>query len=328
LQTALTWIIALVFIVAGDLYVHAKSRYTCNACGSGISGAYFETKGVLYHPHHFICSHCSDPITGPYTTYRSSNYHDNCFRNHIARRCTLCNDVIAGQYIVDYWGNAYHLRHQKNASSCDFCDRFVTEDLLKGGVRFSDGRLLCRICHASAIKRIGTAKELMNEVTRHLKRIGMNLDDVDLRLHLIGIKKMQVLADHRSCDLRGVTDYHEEKNLFGRTKKRKIDVYLLYGMPRVEMIGTLAHELGHVWQFLNGRLHGDRALSEGSCNFTSYWVLKQIAPGEEGDFIIESMLRDEDKIYGEGFRRVKKYVEKNGISEWLALLVRDDPRLP
>jgi hypothetical protein len=99
-------------------------------------------------------------------------------------------------------------------------------------------------------------------------------------------------------------------------------------MPRVEMIGTLAHELTHVWQFLHGRLRSDRALSEGSCNFASYWVLRQMAPGEESDFIIESMLRDEDKIYGEGFRRVKRYVEQNGISGWLALMTDRDQRLP
>jgi hypothetical protein len=128
--------------------------------------------------------------------------------------------------------------------------------------------------------------------------------------------------------LRGFTDYHEERNLFGRTSKRQIDIYLLYGMPRVEMIGTLAHELTHVWQFLSGRLKNDPALSEGSCNFAAYWVLKQMAPGKEADFIIESMLRDDNEIYGEGFRRVKRYVEQNGISRWLVLLTEPDRRLP
>jgi hypothetical protein len=139
---------------------------------------------------------------------------------------------------------------------------------------------------------------------------------------------MQEIANFRSHDLRGFTDYHEERNLFGRTSKRQIDVYLLYGMPKVEMIGTMAHELTHVWQFLNGRLKTDPALSEGSCNFASYWVLKQMAPGREADFIIESMLRDEDEVYGEGFRRVKRYVEHNGISRWLTLMTEQDRSLP
>jgi hypothetical protein len=40
------------------------------------------------------------------------------------------------------------------------------------------------------------------------------------------------------------------------------------------------------------------------------------------------MLRDDDEIYGEGFRRVKRYVERNGISGWLALLSDERQRLP
>ena len=37
---------------------------------------------------------------------------------------------------------------------------------------------------------------------------------------------------------------------------------------------------------------------------------------------------DDDEIYGEGFRRVKRYVERNGISRWLALMTEQDRRLP
>jgi hypothetical protein len=236
--------------------------------------------------------------------------------------------VIEGEYLIDYWGNAYHAAHQADAVKCDFCDRLLTDDLLRGGVRFSDGRHLCRLCHPSAIKRLGQARALMTAVASQLQRIGMSFEIADFRLHLVGIERMQELADYRSHDLRGFTDYHEERNLFGKMKKRKIDIYLLYGSPRVEMIGTLAHELTHVWQFLHGRLHNDRALSEGSCNFASYWVLKQMARGEQSDFIIESMLRDEDEVYGEGFRRVKRYVERNGISEWLVFMTETNRRLP
>lgn len=326
MRKALALFLAISFLAT--THAVAGETHSCFSCGQPIEGAFFETKGAFYHPEHFTCAQCSRPITGAYTTYRSENYHNECFRDHIARRCSLCRQIIEGQYVVDYWGNAYHAWHERGVPSCDFCDRLITSDLERGGVRFSDGRYLCRICHASSIKRIGQARVLMAQVATQLERIGMHFDLVDLELHLIGIKRMQKLANYRSHDLRGFTDYHEERNLFGRTKRRQIDVYLLYGMPRVEMIGTLAHELTHVWQFLNGRLDSDRALSEGSSNFASYWVLKQMAPGEETNFIIESMLRDEDAVYGEGFRRIKRYVEQEGIANWLALMAQKDAKLP
>jgi hypothetical protein len=327
LKRALISILALGLILIDSAPLRAETR-TCHACGGAIQRTYFETKGFYYHPEHFTCTQCLSPISGSYTTYRGKNYHDSCFRDHVARKCSICGDVIGGQYLVDYWGNAYHATHRDQAISCDFCDRYITADLHDGGIRFDDGRSLCRICHATSVKKIGRARALMREVATQLERIGMDFREVDLDLHLIGLDKMQKLARNRSHDLRGFTDYHEEKNLFGKTRRRKIDIYLLYGMPKVEMIGTLAHELTHVWQFLRGRLQGDAAFSEGSCNFASYWVLKQMAPGEEANFIIESMLRDQDRVYGEGFRRVKKYVEKNGLSDWLALMAEKDPELP
>lgn len=317
-----------VALLATPLGVDAEKVRPCKSCGHPISGPYFETKGFFYHPQHFNCAHCSQPISGQYTTYRSRDYHDLCFRDHIARRCSLCRGVIDGKYLVDYWGNAYHERHEKEVASCDFCDRLISSDLLEGAVHFSDDRWLCSVCHPSAIKKLADARVLMSEVSVQMKRIGMDFDAVELRLHLIGLKKMQDTANFRSHDLRGFTDYHEQRNLFGRMKKRRIDIYLLYGMPRVEMVGTMAHELTHVWQFLNGRLRSDPALSEGSCNFAAYWVLRQMAPGEETDFIIESMLRDQDRIYGEGFRRVKRFVESNGITGWLALMTDREPNLP
>ena len=328
MKHALVLIFAVILVAVGAPRPAAGTAHVCSACGEAIEGSFFETKGNYYHPHHFVCEYCSSPITGQYTTYRSRNYHHKCFEGHIALRCVLCRLPIDGEYLVDYWGNAYHKRHASEVPTCDFCDRLLSAELREGGVRFSDGRSLCGDCHRSAVKKVRQARALMNRVAAQLRRIGMDFETVDLRLHLIGLKRMQEIANFRSHDLRGFTDYHEERNLFGRTSKRQIDVYLLYGMPKVEMIGTLAHELTHVWQFLSGRLDGDRALSEGSCNFASYWVLKQMAPGREADFIIESMLRDEDEIYGEGFRRVKRYVERNGISRWLALMADEGPGLP
>jgi hypothetical protein len=103
-------------------------------------------------------------------------------------------------------------------------------------------------------------------------------------------------------------------------------VYLLNGMPRAQMAATAAHELMHVWQFRNSKLRQDPALSEGSCNFASYLVLRRIG-GQDADYVIDGMLTDPDSIYGEGFRRVKAFAEKNGMPAWLRLLKAKNPDL-
>jgi hypothetical protein len=45
------------------------------------------------------------------------------------------------------------------------------------------------------------------------------------------------------------------------------------------------------------------------------------------DYLIDGMLTDPDLVYGGGFRRVKRYVEKHGIPAWLRLLKEKNPDL-
>lgn len=304
--------------------VAAQEVHRCDACGETISGAYFETKGHFYHPQHFLCAQCNEPIKTAYTTYRGANYHGRCFQDHVALRCAVCGGVVQGQYIIDSWGNAYHMSHKGEVATCDFCMRFITEDLYDGSIRYSDGRTLCRLCHASAIKKIGEARRIMYEVADQLRRYGIDVDASRVQLHLTGLKKMQLLVHKHSHGLRGFADYQEERNIIGITRRRQVDVYLLYGAPRVEMAATLAHELTHVWQFFNGSLESDPALAEGSCNYAAYLTLRKIG-GPEAEFIMQRMIDDDDAVYGEGFRRVKRYAEENGLADWLVLLKKNQP---
>jgi hypothetical protein len=42
---------------------------------------------------------------------------------------------------------------------------------------------------------------------------------------------------------------------------------------------------------------------------------------------MEYMVKNEDPVYGDGFRRVKRYVEKHGLVAWLDLLREKNPSL-
>ena len=305
----------------------AEDRHSCAECGQAIAGPYFQTKGRYYHPEHFTCGHCAQPIKSAYSTYRGENYHNSCFRDHVALRCTVCDGIVSGQYILDYWGNAYHSEHQNEVPTCDFCSRFATNDLFDTGIMFKDGRFLCGICRPSAVENVGDAHALVEDVAARLRRFGMDTDVSSIRLHLVSRERMQRVTENRSHGLRGFTDYKEEKNLFGRVVNREVCVYLLYGMPRIEMMATIAHELAHVWTFSQGRVKHDPALAEGSCNFASYLVLRNIG-GDEAEYTIYMLENDEDEVYGEGFRRVRHYADENGLAGWLKLLKKRNPRLP
>jgi len=327
--TRVVYILLFVLVAAVAMpAAHGQSQkpITCNKCGDPITGSYFETADAFYHSHCFLCAHCGKPVKGTYTTYRGDNYHTDCFESHVAKRCALCDGIIQGEYLFDFWGNAYHLSHQYETEACEYCGRFIAPHITKGGVRYSDGRYICNICHEAAVTEKSEALLIMAEVARHMDGFGMQVELGEIQLHMVGLKKMQQLSGKGSYRLTGFTDFEESKSLLGLSTSRRIDVYLLYGMPRADVVSTLSHELAHVWQFKAGRLDNDEAFAEGSCNYASYLVLQNYN-GRAADYVVANLVDDESKIYGEGFRRVKRFAETEGADAWLKRLMKSN-RLP
>jgi hypothetical protein len=294
----------------------------CEACGEPITEALFQTKGLSYHSEHFRCAHCDRPITGPYSEYAGRNYHIDCFEDNVALKCSLCGSMIHGEYLQDYWGNSYCYRHDGEAPVCDSCGRFISDHTTDGGVRYDDGRFVCNICRPKSITDVGEILTLVHEVAERMSGFGMKVDYNGVKIHLVGRDDMQKLSGHHSKGLRGFTDYREDFRVFGKAKNRRMDMYLLYGMPRMELVSTIAHELGHVWQFNHGRFRNERLWAEGSCNYAAYLVLGTY-PGREGSFFRTSLTRDEDAVYGDGLRRVKTLAEAEGTKKWLRHLSKN-----
>jgi hypothetical protein len=271
------------------------------------------------------CAFCGNQIRDEtYTTSKGKKYHSSCYEEFVALRCTLCREKIEGTYIAGYWGDTYHPSHKTDSPSCDFCGRFLRTPLEGGAVRYDDGRYLCGSCHASAVTTEKQVKDLAFEVSERLRRFGIDVDVDKISIQVVGAEKMGQINYYSQHKLTGSTTCREVVEAPGRTTYEYIQVYILYGMPRVQMTAVIAHELMHVWQLLNGRLKIYQTLAEGSCQYASYLVLEEI-PGGMSEYVIHTITEDKDKVYSEGFRRVSRYVEANGISSWLTLLKNNDP---
>jgi hypothetical protein len=315
------WLVLITAVLAGVAHAHGvpREQLVCEKCGDPIVDSYFETNGNYYHSGCFSCEYCGKAIKGAYTTFREKNYHTTCFESSVAKRCSLCNGVVEGEYLLDFWGNAYHLSHRDETQACSYCGRFIAPHLTGGGVRYSDGRYICNLCRESAVTEKSEALTIMTEVARYLRFYGMNVGLGEIELHVVGLRAMQHKSGKGSHRLTGFTEFEESKSLFGITASRRIDVYLLYGMPRIDVVSTLAHELAHVWQFSAGRLDNDKAFAEGSCNYASYLVLQHYR-GKKAEYLVDNLIKDESRIYGYGFRRVKRFAETEGINVWLERL--------
>lgn len=320
------WLIMVVAVAAvvQSTYGGSRDEYVCKKCGERITGSYFESNGDYYHTECFSCQYCGRPIKGAYTTFKDKNYHTTCFESSVAKRCALCGGIILGEYLSDFWGNAYHPSHQNETKACDYCGRFIAPQTTGGGVCYSDGRYICAICRESAVTEKDEALKIMAEVARYLQLYGMKVELGEIELHVVGLEEMQNKSGKGSHRLTGFTDFEEHKRFFGISANRRIDVYLLYGIPRIDVVSTLAHELGHVWQFAAGRLNNDPAFAEGSCNYAAYLALQHYE-GKTAEYAVANLLSDENEIYGDGFRRVKRFAESEGINIWLERLrTKDD----
>jgi hypothetical protein len=269
------------------------------------------------------CDHCGKVIRGQYIESDSKNYHHNCYREHIALRCSLCGGTINGEYYEDYWGNVVHAEHKGKTAQCKYCRRFISEEISGGGFKYDDGREVCGICVQSAITDAVNAESIKSSVQGTLKRYGISVEDKEIPLFLVNKNAMSELARGFHADPLGFTHYEETRYSDGRRSDQKFKIYILIGLPHYEFIGALAHELMHAWLFSNASFDIDPMLREGSCNYAAYLVLKENSD-REAKFVLENMHADSNPLYGDGFRRVKDFVERHKVPHWLNYLMSNE----
>jgi len=270
------------------------------------------------------CAWCRQPIEGEYVEQNGKPYHETCWEDHVALRCSLCGGIIRGSYVVDAWGNRYHPSHRNDTVPCEYCGRFISARVTHGGVRYADGRSVCNICRKTAVLDPGEARLDLAEAAERLATVGPRVDPSAIRLEMVDLARMGEVSGDRSRRRSGFTQYEWQTSWGKKTGVEKATIYVLAGMPRIETIGTMAHELTHVWLMKQGRHDTRPALAEGSCNYAALLVLGTY-PGEESAHLVSKMKQSSDPIYGEGLLRAMRYVDRNGVAAWLSLLAsRDD----
>ena len=322
----------------------------CEYCKRPITGQCIQVDGKYYHPEHFLCekcrkpigtgqyykdngkyyclecyqafftprcAYCNRPIDGEYIQHDGKAYHKDCYNRHVALRCALCGEIIQGKYIEDFWGNVYCAKHEGEMPQCESCGRFISKQLTNGGFELADGRHVCGICLRTAVVDFDEASHLLNVVRGHLERAGIVIRQELITFHLVDQKELRRVSPSHWPDQLGMAVIEEtETNTY---KSRTFDVYVLSGLPRIKFIAVAAHELMHVWQYLEAPRGNDAALCEGSCQYAASLVLQNYA-GKEVEYNLTAIANDRSEMYGEGFRRVRRMVEKKGMSGWLDVL--------
>ena len=202
---------------------------------------------------------------------------------------------------------------------CDFCG------VPLNGVSFeqlSDGRIRCHNCSASAINDVEEFRDVFNSTVTLLEEnyhigfkhsISVKITDATT----IGKLTKQVFKPTAGYDGRVVGfAVHDGK-----------EAYMLYienGSPRLATIATTAHELTHIWQYLNWNSRKIKAIYkqkkirdivyEGMASWVEIQTLYMIGEftyAQEQEQILENRAQDPEDVYGVGFLL---YREKYGMN--------------
>jgi hypothetical protein len=202
--------------------------------------------------------------------------------------------------------------HKFGVHLCDFCGRELAGqyDVLK------DGRERCNRCSQSALTSDEEFRNLYKSVLRNMEiYYGIKIN-VAIKVRMTDAKK---IAKHCNIEFVATPGYDGRVLGFAQKDKTGYTIYLENGSPRLAAIATLAHELTHIWQYLNwdqkeiAKKYGKQnvlEVYEGMAKWAEIqylMLMNEVAYGKRE----EIATRQRNDEYGHGF---KIYAEKYPIS--------------
>tara|TARA_B110000467_G_scaffold157189_1_gene171635 strand:- start:744 stop:1616 length:873 start_codon:yes stop_codon:yes gene_type:complete len=271
--------------------------------------------GIFLATEQTVCDHCKQSILNNWIIYADKDYHSNCYENDIAPKCSLCLEILKGEYLIDAWGNPFHKEHEKNGIYCSSCSRIISEGVTQGGYNLNDGRFLCSLCQSNIIESIPQINTSKLKVLNLLQEIGIKGIKEEISITLGNRIFLQKTANEiSSSHLKGFTEFSYLDSPFGKLVS-KYEIYILDRLPAIEFEAVLAHEYLHVWLY-EKNIELPPAEREGFCNLASAYIYENNGT-TFSKIHLDSMDKDSHPNYGQGFRMMKFKLEQMG---WKRLL--------
>lgn len=284
-----------------------KGCMVCAYCGEQVTGMAATYRGALYHTEcnpasgKLVCAYCRKPISiGSYINYKGKHYHNACYRNHMQKVCCVCGQPISGTYTYDDWGNYAHTMHgSEKAKYCYSCGRIVD-----GSYRsIANNTVLCRVCAPISVTTDPQVEACRAKVLDVFKAVGIT--GIPERIPVM-LRSKDLMGDALGC----IHSSHDSLRMYA-----DFNIEMTYGLPDIHFQGVLAHEMLHSWLILYGREVTDDE-KEGFCNLGSAAVYQK-TDSPHAKLLLKRLYKNEDTIYGDGYRLQKERYERLG---WNGLL--------
>ena len=249
------------------------------------------------------CAQCDQTIHGPRLQALGRSWHPEHFC------CGVCHRPLGGRFLVNFHQEPFCTEHAASACTCEGCGH-----LTSGG--------LCRSCSTGILADPGEAAALLTQVQGLLRAQGLPWWPQTFPVRLVGAQELGAgtAGSPRVGEISKLTLTDAQ----GRLSRVVPEIRLLSGRPKILQGAVLAHELGHGWLFQKGLEGLPHALEEGFCEFCAHLWL-----GRNGDprapYLMARLARNEDPVYGGGFRTVQARVLEVGLPAVLTELGTGGP---
>ncbi|MCR5006814.1 MAG: hypothetical protein K6A77_13020 [Clostridiales bacterium] len=221
-----------------------------------------------------------------------------------------------GKNIADMIGATF-VPNKEGVRYCDFCGAELVGNEYE---RLADGRERCLACGATALKTAAEFNALYKEVVRNLEIFYGVKNAVAVHVQMVNAKKL-----HKKLKKSFVPTGNSDGRVLGVAIRtgNNYEILLENGAPRLQSAMTMAHEMTHIWQYLNwdrkkvveqyGKEH-ELEIYEGMAKWAEIQYAYLI--GEPAAAKMEELITQaRDDEYGRGFLMYqKKYPLSTGIS--------------
>lgn len=197
------------------------------------------------------------------------------------------------------------LLYMENENRCDFCGMPLS------GVSYeqlNDGRIRCNDCSASAINTVEEFRDLF----LHTKVLMEGFFGIDYRVTInVETADARTIAKGAGCIFRPSTEFAARVLGYAQHYKGRYNLLVENGSPRLATIGTMVHEMTHIWQYLNwddkdivrryGKDSNRELIYEGMAMWAEIQYLYLIGETYHAR-VNEAATEARDDVYGIGFR--------------------------
>lgn len=300
-------------ICVGTRWSHPRVAHICKTCHDTL-------------PH---CQRCSAPTRAGRAIHPETPDAVLCTRCWLdAERCHACFAPLTTRYIT--FSHAPERKFCPNcydqAKRCDFCAEPMREDAAH---LYPDGRLSCEECRATAVTELRELRKLQAQARRWLQdTLALSpRSAADCPIHLVDSAGLARLQDKRfsatagfDARERGLFVAHTRTLTRGDTvirREENLSIYVESGLPRHEALGTMTHELIHLWQFDHFPQEVALEIVEGLACWAQYHILRDVGAERSA----QRVAINPDPIYGGGYRELAAMEARVGKERTVATLL-------